>query len=161
MPYGPVKVSTKFLGPLYYWQGIGDLGGVWIFSLFSLLERFPLNLKIIDHRVPQDVVSGDALSCGLIVLYYVTRGKEFLLGLFSEDEGWCWDCCPGCGIWRWVRDPASQASETVCDLLYAVFIKVHHIVNACDPLIFHLRYHFVWYSHLCGVLKESRCLRIY
>ena len=82
-------------------------------SPFLFLERFPLRLKVLDHHVPQDVRSGDALSGGLIVSYYVTRGEESLLGIFSKDEGYFWDCCP------------SWASETVCDLLYGIFIKLH------------------------------------
>ena len=68
MPYDPVEVVSKCLGPLNYWQGIGDLGNVWILSLFSFLERFPLHLKILYHQVPLDVGSGDASSVGLIVL---------------------------------------------------------------------------------------------
>ena len=161
MPYDPVEVVPKCMGPLYYWQGLGDVGDVWLFSLFSFLERFPLRLKCIDHRVPQDVGSGDASSGGFIILYYVTRGKESLLGLCSEDEGWCWDCCPGCCVCGGVRDLASRASETVCNLFYCVSIKVHQIVNGRDPFISQLHYRFVWYSHLCGVPKEICCLKIF
>ena len=87
MPYDPVEVSPKCLGPLDYWHGLGDLGDVWIVSLFLFLERFPLRLKVLDHCVPRDVGSGDASSGGLIVSYYVTRGVESLLGIFSKDEG--------------------------------------------------------------------------
>ena len=107
MPYDPVKVVSKCLGPLDYWQVIGDLRDVWIVSLFSFLERFPLRLKILDHQVPLDVGSGDASSGGLIVSYYFTRNKELLLG-FSKEKGWCWYCCPWCYIWRGVWDPAYQ-----------------------------------------------------
>ena len=55
------------MGPLDYWQSIGDLGDIWLISLFWFLERFPLRLKILDHRVPLDVGSGDPFSSGLIV----------------------------------------------------------------------------------------------
>ena len=55
------------MGPLDYWQSIGDLGDIWLISLFWFLERFPLRLKILDHRVPLDVGSGDTSSGGLIV----------------------------------------------------------------------------------------------
>ena len=68
MPYDPVEVFPKCMGPLYYWQGLGDVGDVWLFSLFSFLERFPLHLKILYRQVPLDVGSGDASSGGLIVL---------------------------------------------------------------------------------------------
>ena len=86
MPYAPVEVVSKCLGPLDYWQVIGDLGDVWIVSLFSFLERFPLRLKILDHQVPLDVGSGDASSGGLIVSYYFTRNKELLLGFFKRKR---------------------------------------------------------------------------
>ena len=49
--YDSVEIITKFLGLLDYWQGIGDIGDVWLVSIFSLLERFPLRLKILDHQV--------------------------------------------------------------------------------------------------------------
>ena len=75
MPYDPVEVVPKCLGPLYYWKGIGDLGDVWLVSIFSFLEHFSLRLNVLDHRVTRDVGSGDASSGGLIVLCYVTRGK--------------------------------------------------------------------------------------
>ena len=81
-----------------------------------------MRLKLIDHHVTRDVGSGDALSGGLIVLYYVTHGEELLLGLCSEEEGWCWDFFPGCYVWRGVWDPASRALETVCNLLNFVFL---------------------------------------
>ena len=74
MPYDPVEVFPKCMGPLYYWQGLGDVGDVWLFSLFSFLERFPKFLKVIDHCVSQDVGNVDASSGGLIILYYVRRG---------------------------------------------------------------------------------------
>ena len=89
MPYDPVEVFPKFLGPLDYCQGLGDLKYVWPISFFSFLEHFPLSLNVLDHRVPQDDGSGDASSGGLTVSYYVTRCKESPLGLLSEDEGWC------------------------------------------------------------------------
>ena len=91
MLYDPVKVFPKFLVPIDYWQGIGDLGGVWLVSIFSFLERFTLRLKILDQRVLIDVGSGDDSSGGLIVSYYVTHSEELLIGLFSEEEGWRWD----------------------------------------------------------------------
>ena len=103
MPYDPVEVVPKCLIPLDYLQGLSYLGYVWLVSLFSFLEHFPLRLKFIDHRVPRDVVSGDASSGGIIVLHYVTHGEESLLGLFSEDKGWCWDYFPWCCVWNGVR----------------------------------------------------------
>ena len=67
MLYDTVDVVSKFLDPLDYWQGVGDLGVVWLVSLFLFFECFPLCLKILDHQVPLDVGSGDALSGGLIL----------------------------------------------------------------------------------------------
>ena len=96
MPYYPIEVFPKCMGPFDFWQCLGALRGVWLVSLFSFLDHFPLSLKVIDHRVPRDVVSGDASSGGLVVSYYVTRGKELLLGLCSKDKGGCWYFCPGC-----------------------------------------------------------------
>ena len=84
MPYYPVEVVPKCLSPLDYWQGIGDLGGVWIVSLFLFLESFPLSLKVLDHCAPRDVGSGDASSSGLILSYYITRGEESFMGLCSK-----------------------------------------------------------------------------
>ena len=159
--YDSVEIITKFLVLLDYWQGIGDIGDVWLVSIFSLLERFPLRLKILDHQVPLDVGSDDASSIGLIISYYFTRGEYLLLVFCSKDEGWCWDRCPRCCIWRGVWDPSSRASETICDLFNCVFLKVHQIVNVRDPLISQLHYCFVQYSHLCVIMKESRCLRFF
>ena len=51
------------------------------FPFFSFLERFPLRLNVVDCRVSQDVGSDDASSGGLIVSYYVTHGKDSILGL--------------------------------------------------------------------------------
>ena len=83
------------------------------------------------------------------------------MGLCSKYEGWCWDHCLGYSFWRGFWDRASWASETVCNLLYGVCIKVHHIVNGCDPLIYQLHYCLVRYSHLYRVLKERRCLSLF
>ena len=98
MPYDPVEVFPKFLGPLDYCQGLGDLKYVWPISFFSFLEHFPLSLNVLDHRVPRDVGSSDASFGGLIVLYRFKSGEDSLLGLCSEDKRWCWDCCPGCYV---------------------------------------------------------------
>ena len=136
------------------------ISGTSVSSTFFFLEHFPLSLKVLDHCVPQDVGSGNALFGGLIVFYYFTRSKELLLGICSEYKGCCWDRCPGCCIWCGVWDPASRASKTVCNLLYFVFIKVNQIVKSHDPLVSQLHYHFVRHSHLCKVLKEIRCLII-
>ena len=76
------------------------------FYCYAFLDRFSLRLKVLDHSVTQDVGSADASSGGLIVLYYVTRGEELLLGVFSQDKGWCWDRFPGSCVWRGVQAPA-------------------------------------------------------
>ena len=87
MPYDPVKVVYKCLGKLDYWQVLGDIGDVWLVSIFLFPERFPLHLKFLYHHVPRYVGSGDALSGRLIVSYYVTRGVESLLGFCSCRRG--------------------------------------------------------------------------
>ena len=49
MLYDTVEVVSKCLVPLDYWQGIGDIGDVYLVSLFSFLEHFPLCLECFDH----------------------------------------------------------------------------------------------------------------
>ena len=98
MPYDPVEVVPRCLGTLDYQEGLGYLGDFWLVSLFSFLDHFSLPLIVLDHRVPRDVGSSDALFGGLIVLYRFKSGEDSLLGLCSEDKRWCWDCCPGCYV---------------------------------------------------------------